>query len=70
MNSVEFTHNIFEIDDGDTMPITIIVDRDGFHLTQPDYNHGDDQISLSWEQLMGLIEVVERTEGMFQNGRY
>lgn len=70
LNNIKFTHNIYEIDDGDTMPITIMVDPDGFHLTQPDYNHGDDHISMSWEQLMGLFEVVERIEGMYQNGRH
>lgn len=70
LNNIKFTHNIYEIDDGDTMPITIMVDPDGFHLTQPDYNHGDDHISMSWEQLMGLFEVVEKIEGMYQNGRH
>lgn len=70
MSSVKFTHNIYEIDDGETMPITIMVDPDGFHLTQPDYSWGDDHITITWTQLMGLFEVVEKIEGMFKHGRH
>jgi len=70
LSSVKFTHNIYEIDDGETMPITIMVDPDGFHLTQPDYSWGDDHITITWTQLMGLFEVVEKIEGMFKYGRH
>lgn len=70
MSSVKFTHNIYEIDDGETMPITIMVDPDGFHLTQPDYSWGDDHITITWTQLMGLFEVFEKIEGMFKYGRH
>jgi len=70
LSSVKFTHNIYEIDDGETMPITIMVDPEGFHLTQPDYSWGDDHITITWTQLMGLFEVVEKIEGMFKHGRH
>jgi hypothetical protein len=65
-----FTHNCFELNDGENMPVTVIVDTEGFHITQQDYEGFEDHISLSWTQMTGLFEIVERIEGMYSNGRY
>jgi hypothetical protein len=58
------TPRIFEIDDGDTLPITVIVDADGFHITQQDNMGLEDHISLSWTHLMGLFELTDKLESM------
>ena len=61
----------FEIDDGDTLPIVILVDTEGFHLTQTDNMGLEDHISLSWSPIMGLLEMIETLdEGTTKNVRH
>lgn len=61
----------FEIDDGDTLPIVILVDTEGFHLTQTDNMGLEDHISLSWSHIMGLLEMIETLdEGTTKNVRH
>jgi len=55
-----FKQRTYEIDDGQSMPITVIVDEDGFHLTQTDNMGLEDNLSLSWDHLLGLIELTEK----------
>jgi hypothetical protein len=64
LNEPLITPRIFEIDDGDTLPITVIVDADGFHITQQDNMGLEDHISLSWTHLMGLFELTDKLESM------
>ena len=70
LSEFKLDHNCFELDDEENMPVTIIVDTEGFHITQQDYQGFEDHISLSWIQMAGLYEIVERIEGMYSNGRY
>tara|TARA_B110000093_G_scaffold182773_1_gene230364 strand:+ start:2793 stop:3005 length:213 start_codon:yes stop_codon:yes gene_type:complete len=70
LSEIKLTKNCFELDDGQNMPVTVIVDTDGFHITQQDYEGYEDHISLSWHNLTGLFKIVERIEGMFKNGRH
>ena len=61
----------FEIDDGDSLPIVILVDTEGFHLTQTDNMGLEDHISLSWSHIMGLLEMIETLdEGTTKNVRH
>lgn len=61
----------FEIDDGDSLPIVILVDTEGFHLTQTDNMGLEDHISLSWSHIMGLLEMIETLEeGTTRNVRH
>jgi hypothetical protein len=54
---------MFEIDDGEVLPLVLIVDEEGFHITQTDNIGYEDQISLSWSHVMGLLEVIDKLEG-------
>lgn len=54
----------FEIDDGESIPITVIVDAEGFHITQTDNMGLEDNISLSWAHLEGLFELTDKLESM------
>ncbi len=61
----------FEIDDGDTLPIVVLVDTEGFHLTQTDNMGLEDHMSLSWSHIMGLLEMIETLdEGTTKNVRH
>lgn len=61
----------FEIDDGDSLPIVVLVDTEGFHLTQTDNMGLEDHISLSWSHIMGLLEMIETLEeGTTRNVRH
>lgn len=61
----------FEIDDGDSRPIVVLVDTEGFHLTQTDNMGLEDQMSLSWSHIMGLLEMIETLdEGTTKNVRH
>lgn len=66
----EVTSRIFEIDDGDSIPLVLIVDAEGFHLTQTDNVGYEDHVSLSWSHVMGLIEVIENLEGQTDHVRH
>ena len=57
------TSRTFEIDDGESIPLIMIVDAEGFHITQSDYSGYEDQISLSWSHIMGLLEIIDKLEG-------
>jgi hypothetical protein len=59
------TMRTFELDDGETLPLTVIVDSDGFHITQTDNMGIEDHLSLSWAHLMGLFELTEKMESQF-----
>lgn len=56
---------VFEIHDGDTVPVTVMVDEDGLHITQEDYQDMTDEIKLSWGQVLGLLDIIEKVEGQF-----
>ena len=60
----------FEIDDGDSIPLVLIVDAEGFHITQSDYSGYEDQISLSWSHIMGLLEIIDKLEGPTDHVRH
>ena len=60
----------FEIDDGNAIPLVLIVDADGFHITQSDYSGYEDQISLSWSHIMGLLEIIDKLEGPTDHVRH
>jgi hypothetical protein len=60
----------FEIDDEDSIPLVLIVDADGFHITQTDYSGYEDQISLSWSHIMGLLEIIDKLEGPTDHVRH
>ena len=70
LTKVMFNQKIYEVDDGDTLPLTVIVDAEGFHITQQDNMGIEDNISLSWSHLMGIFEIVEKLEGSFKNVRH
>lgn len=57
------TSRTFEIDDGESIPLIMIVDDEGFHITQVDYSGYGDHISLSWSHIMGLLEIIDKLEG-------
>lgn len=65
-----FEPHIYEIDDQESLPITVIVDAEGFHLTQTDNMGLEDHISLSWSHLSGIFEITQKIEGMFKHVRH
>jgi hypothetical protein len=65
------TMRSFDLDDGDTLPIVVLVDPEGFHLTQTDNMGLEDHVSLSWSHIMGLLELIETLdEGTTKNVRH
>lgn len=70
MIKAEENSRTFEIDDEDSIPLVLIVDADGFHITQTDYSGYEDQISLSWSHIMGLLEIIDKLEGPTDHVRH
>lgn len=61
---------MFALDDGQTVPLTVIIDGDGVHISQDDYQAYTDEITISWQQMFGLFQVLENIEGMFSDVRH
>ena len=70
MIKAEENSRMFEIDDEDSIPLVVIVDADGFHITQSDYSGYEDQVSLSWSHIMGLLEIIDKLEGPTDHVRH
>lgn len=56
---------VFQIDDGYSVPLTVIVDEDGLHITQEDYQDMTDEVNASWDQVLGLIDILNNLESYF-----
>jgi hypothetical protein len=56
---------VFKIDDGYSVPLTVIVDEDGLHLSQEDYQDMTDEVTASWDQVMGLLDILNNLESYF-----
>ena len=71
LSEFKLDHNCFELDDEENMPVTIIVDTEGFHITQQDYQGFEDHISLSWIHcIMGRVKSVIIVHGHMSGGSY